>query len=346
EVQRFAKIGDPPPAVVDLLNQARAKGPSDWEHFDFLRTWVLDNVTATGAGAPKSVTPERVQEMIAGDKKGTPFEIVAAQAMLARWAGIPSRIGYGFDGGEVVNDVLEVRPRHGASFPEIYLPGYKWLPVIGTPKKAEPTVGNDPNFTKVDPSVLPSDDISVQVFLPIIVDPPSVLPQQILRGVLLAALLALLGLLIYSTYPGLVKIRTRARRRGAALDAGPRARIALAYAEWRDFATDFGFRHPGDTPLMYLDRFIEDPEHIELAWLTTRALWGDLQDEVTPDMAAAAEELSKALRRRLASVQPATVRAVAAVSRLSLRYPYAPDTDLTPRHLEREERKRAATTAA
>ncbi|HUQ38709.1 MAG TPA: transglutaminaseTgpA domain-containing protein, partial [Acidimicrobiales bacterium] len=47
EVQRFAKIGDPPPAVVDLLNQARAKGPSDWEHFDFLRTWVLDNVTAT-----------------------------------------------------------------------------------------------------------------------------------------------------------------------------------------------------------------------------------------------------------------------------------------------------------
>ena len=343
-ILRFAEIGDPPPAVLSLLDSSPKT--SKWEQFDYLRTHVLENVTATGAGAPKEVTAERVQDMLGGSKKGSPFEIVAAQAMLARWAGIPSRIGYGFDGGELINDVLNVRPKHGASFPEVYFAGYKWLPVIGTPKKAEPTVGADASQQRVDPGVLPSDDISVQVFLPVIIPPESVFGQQVLVIVLIAVGVFLLGLLLYSTYPGLVKLRIRSRRRAAALAEGPRARIALAYAEWRDYCTDLGFRHPGDTPLMFLDRFVDDAEHIELAWLVTRALWGDLQDDVTPDMASAAEELSRALRRRLASVQPATVRAVAAVSRLSLRYAYAPATDLTPRGLEREERMHATATAS
>ena len=62
----------------------------------------------------------------------------------------------------------------------------------------------------------------------------------------------------------------------------PSARIALAYAEFRDVATDYGFSHPSDTPLMYLERFIDDDEHTELAWLVTRVLWGDLQDDAEP----------------------------------------------------------------
>ena len=99
--------------------------------------------------------------MLAGSKEGTPFEIVAAQAMLARWVGVPSRIGYGFDGGEVVDSKLEVRPKNGASFLEVYFPGYGWLPVIGTPTKAKPTVGSDPATQQQDPNVLPSDDIQI-----------------------------------------------------------------------------------------------------------------------------------------------------------------------------------------
>jgi len=80
---------------------------------------------------------------------------------------------------------------------------------------------------------------------------------------------------------------------------------------------------------MFLDRFIEDEEHTEFAWLSTRVLWGDLQHDEDPLLSTVAEELSRSLRRRLASTQPATVRAVALISRLSLRNPYAPDTDLS-----------------
>jgi hypothetical protein len=334
-VQQFTKIPDPPPAVADLIDTAPKS--SKWEEFDFLRTYVLDNVTAAGPGVPKSITPERVQDMLAGSKEGSPYEIVAAQAMLARWIGLPSRIGYGFDGGDQIEGRIQVRPRNGATFVEVFFPKFKWLPVIGVPKKAKPTVGGNNGQQQFDPAVVPSNDIGVQLFLPVVVDPPSAFLKQVRQVVLVVVPLLLLLLLLYVTFPILRKAVVRSRRRAAALDAGPRARIALAYAEWRDLATDYGFRHRTDTPLMFLDRFGDDPEHTELAWLTTRGLWGDLQDRLTPDLASTAEELSRALRRRLAQAQPATLRAVALVSRLSLRHPYAPETDLTMTRRESKE---------
>ena len=322
--ETYLSIPPPPPAVVSLLQQASTL-PSQWDKFDFLRNQVLDNVVATGTGSPTSVTPERVQDMLAGSKEGSPFEIVAAQAMLARWAGIPSRIGYGFDGGELVDDVLQVRPKHGATFVEVYFPTYKWLPVIGVPKKAKPTVGSDPGTQKLDPSVLPSDEVAVELFMPVVTQPESIVADQILRFLLIATPIALVLLALYILEPALRKFRYRSRRRDIALELGPRARVALAYSEFRDYATDFGFSYPSDTPLMLLERFLPDAEHAELAWLTTRVLWGDLQHEVDEAHAVAAEELSRTLRRRLAAAQPATVRAVSFVSRLSLRSPYAPE---------------------
>jgi len=322
-MNRFAEIPAPPPAVVDLLE--KSPKASKWDQFDFLRTYVLSNVTASGTGLPKSVPPARIQDMLAGSKEASPYEIVAAQAMLARWAGIPSRIGYGFDGGELVDGKLQIRPKNGASFPEVYFSGYGWLPVIGTPTKAKPTVGSDPSTQQQDPNILPSDEIQVGLFIPLLLPPKSVLFEQIRQGVLIAIPSLLLLFLLWVSYPAARKAVVRGRRRSAARAAGPRARIALAYAEWRDLTSDYGYRHDTDTPLMFLDRTASDPEHTEFAWLVTRSLWGDLQASLTGELASSAEELSRALRRRLAQAHPAPVRAVAMVSRLSLRRPYAPE---------------------
>ena len=346
-IKPFLDIPAPPPAVQSLINETTAKNSNTWDRYIYLHQYVLENITATGAGIPVSVTPERAQEILGDTLEATPFEIVALDAMLARWLGVPSRIGYGFDcgtgGGACLNQStkrLEVRPKHGASFPEVYFPfddktdaasGAEWLPVIGKPQKAKPTVGNDPGQQQFDPSILPSNDIAASIYLPELLPPASTTTENVKRALIAIGIAALLLGSLYVAFPAIRKALVRSRRRTAAREAGPRARVALAYAEWRDFATDFGFRFPTDTPLMFLDRFIDDAEHAELAWLTTRALWGDLQDQITPDLAGAAEELSRALRRRLSSSQPGTMRFVAAVSRLSLKHPYAPDTDLTRR---------------
>jgi hypothetical protein len=323
EVEQFLEIPeDIPPAVQALIDQAPKT--SKWDQFDFLRTFILEEIVATGSGVPVSISPERVQTILAETREASPFEIVAMQALLARWIDVPSRIGYGFDGGEEVDGKLQVRPRHGATFVEVYFPGFKWLPVIGTPKQAKPTSGADASQQRTDPNVLPSEDIAVRLTLPVVGAPPSQFGEQV-RNIIFVVIPALLTiLLIWVLSPAVIKGYRRSRRRAEARAAGPRARIALAYAEWRDVATDFGARYPSDTPLQFLRRFPPDAEHRELAWLTTRALWGDLMDECTPELAGMAEELSRALRKRMSMAQPGTLRGVALVSRLSLNDPFVP----------------------
>ena len=318
----FIQMPPPPSAVRALIQDAASRYPDRWNRFNYARTYILEHVTSTGAGAPVSVPPQKVQDMLAGSKEGSPFEIVAAQAMLARWLGVPSRIGYGYDGGEQVNGRLQIRPRDGALFPEVNFQGYGWLPVIGTPKQVRPTTG-DTSEQKLNANVLPSNDISIQVFIPIVLPQPSILLRQVQRIVLIVTPIVLLLLLMYVLLPAIAKQLRRTRRRTAAHQAGPRARVALAYSEWRDHTTDFGYGHPTDTPLQYLARLADDEEQRELAWLVTRVLWGDMRSTVDDVDAATAEELSRALRRRLSLAHPPLLRFIARVSRLSLRDPYA-----------------------
>lgn len=318
--ENLLDIPKAPPAVQALLDAAPTT--SAWDRFDHLRTTFLDTVVASGSGVPVEVRPNKVDDMLTGSKEGTPFEIVAAQAMLARWAGIPSRIGYGFDGGEEAGEFIEVRPKHGASFLEVYFPTYKWLPVIGTPRQAKTAVGNDPQ--QFNPNVLSSNEIAVKLFVPVALDPANFLFVQIRRILAIVVPTIALMLAAYYFYPALRKGWIRSRRRAWAAEQGPAERIALSYAEWRDVATDFGYLFEADTPLMFLDRVVEDEEHIELAWLVTRSLWGDMKNNITLDDANAAEEMSRSLKRRLAQAHPWTLRSVSALSRLSLRHAYAP----------------------
>lgn len=320
-VKQFTSIPAPPAGVKALI--AQAPKTSKWDEYNFLRTWVLQNVTVAGTGLPVSITPERVGQMVSSSKQGSPFEIVAAQVMLARWIGLPSRIGYGYDGGIKHGDLLEVHPSNGIAFPEVYFPGYKWLPVMGTPTHVKVSEIQHSRF-QINATALPSQDIAVPIFIPLLV-PAQFLLYQELQPFALAVLIVLAVLAaIYFSYPVGVKALRRNRIWAAADRAGPRAQIAAAYAEWRDACTDYGYRHPTDTPLMFLGRFVPDQEHGQLAWLVTRALWGDLKGQVTPEMSADAKELGRSLRRRLGQAQPFTVRLVAFFSRLSLREPYDP----------------------
>jgi hypothetical protein len=334
-IKPYLDVPDPPPAMKAFIDEANAHGHNPWDRFDYLRQLLLRTVIAHGAGTPAPVPPERVVTMLTSHPQSTPFEIVAAQALLARWVGVPSRIGYGFDGGDKVNGRLEVHPRHGASWVEVYFPGFKWIPVIGQPLRAQTSLNQQ---QQQQTNAQSSNDISVQLYFPTVIPPPSQLLERVRNGVGIAIPVVLALVLIYYLWPAVRKAYLRNRKRTWALRAGPEARIALAYAEWRDRATDYGYVHPADTPLMFLGRVVPDEEHAELAWLVTRTLWGDLRHDVTVQDAEAAEELSRSLRRRLAQTQTFVMRMIAAVSRLSVRQPYGHDLGvLESREKEPEE---------
>src|SRR5581483_1083221 len=161
----------PPPAVKDLI--AQAPKDSKWAEFDWLRQWVLQNVTAAGLGTPVSITPDRANQIVGQTKEASPYEMVALQVMLARWAGLPARIGYGFDGGTKVGDHLEVHPINGVSFPEVWFRGSKWVPVIGQPQHAKASTNGGQKQS--NPNVLPSQDIGVTLYVPYLVPPQQLL---------------------------------------------------------------------------------------------------------------------------------------------------------------------------
>lgn len=338
-VDRFRDMPAPPPAVRALL--AEAPAAPEWDRLDFVRKRLLETVTASGAGTPVPVPPAKVEDMLAGSKEGSPFEIVAAQAMLARWAGIPARIGYGYDGGDVLSEnVREVRPRHGASWLEVWFPGFKWFPVIGAPLKAKPNLSSE-GPSNADPKVVASDEIAVQVFIPLRLGGRNLLYDQIRRIVLLLLPVVAAAGLVYLLWPAAWKAWRRARRRSWARRTGAVARIEVAYSEFRDYCIDLGLPGGAATPLRFLSGFAADEEHLELAWLVTRALYGDLRDTVDADDAVVAEELARSLRRRLAQTQPFSLRFVAVVSRLSVHNPYAPAV----RPPSRKERRELVTAA-
>jgi hypothetical protein len=335
----FTYIPKPTPAVQQLLAQAPSR---PFERMEFLRKKLNDVVIAVGAGAPnKDVPPSKVDDLLVGSHEGSPCEIVAAEAMLARGAGFPSRIGYGFDGVNDESGTRTVRPKNGSNWLEVDFEGYGWVPLIQTPPKAKASLDSDPN-ARFDPTIQPSEDVAVELYVPIEVDDITQLYQQI-RSLLLRALpFVLLLLAVYLALPAVRRALRRRKRRAWAATIGPVAQIAVEYTEFRDAVTDLNVGDLDATPLEFLLEVVDDDEHAELAWLTTRALYGDLRDQVTDEDAARAMEMSASLRRRMLRVQPFQSRALAVLSRASLRTPYTLEVPTVRQLRLRRERKRPA----
>jgi hypothetical protein len=316
-IRKFLKAPAPPLAVTDLLAGAPT---NQWERLQFVRSTLYGAVTAAGAGVPVDINPARVAELLRGGT-ATPFEIVASEALLARWAGLPARIGYGFKGGaRLPNGAIEFRPKDGANWLETWFPGLGWVPVVGVPPKAQAALSND--VKNADDDIRPSEFLSLQIYLPV-QNPNPLLFFQVARYWVFKTLPFALGAaLLVGLLPWLLKLERRRRRRQWGAARGPAGRLAVAYAEFRDTAADLNLGHATATPLEFLANVVDDDEHAELAWLVTRGLFGDLARDLQPADADAAEVMSASLRRRLARAQTGRTQATAAVSKASLRAPY------------------------
>jgi hypothetical protein len=310
-----------PPARIARLLQEAPPEPL-WLRLDYVRKSLRDVAVAKGGGVPGDIAPSRVVEILDGKThEATPYEIVAAETMLARWAGVPARIGFGFDGLNTEGGLFTVRPANAAQWLEVYFEGHGWIPLIQAPKQAKQEINNDPN-AKFNPDTLASDQVAAELYIPIKLHTIKQLYQRLREELVLLLPYAGVGLGLYLATPATMKQLRRRKRRNWAEAFGPRAQIAVEYAEFRDAAHDLNVGDPLDTPLEYRKRLQEDDEHDELAWLVARSLYGDLGQQVTDDDAQAAEELATSLRRRLSRGQPFQARALAVLSKASLRRPF------------------------
>lgn len=319
ELKQYLEAPDAPQEVRDLLGLAPKAGL--YERLQFVRTQFYSRVVAAGAGNPIDVPPSRVVDMLEG-KEATPYEITAAEALLARWAGVPARIGYGYYGGDTKpgDTSVSIRPRHGATWLEAYFEGHGWVPIVGRPPKAKSSA--NANEKNRDESVRATDQLALQVYVPLRQQSITLLYSVVRFWLARAVPLLLTLLLLVVGYPGVLKAARSVLRRRWARERGPRSRVAVAYSEFRDIANDFGFGHPTLTPIQFLDAVVPDKELRELTWLTSRGLWGDLMRDLRDEDADAAEEMARSVIRRLARAQSPLLRALRFSSRVSLRQPY------------------------
>ena len=318
-IKDFLVVPPTPLEVRALLDKA----PTDnlFDRLQFVRQAFYDKVVASGPGKPVDVSAQRVVQVMQG-AEANPYEITGSEALLARWAGIPARIGYGYYGGQpLANGVTEIRPRNGATWLEVYFGQYGWVPIYGTPPHAKPSTRNSQQ--NLNPAIHPTEQLALIVYLPArlhtLLPIYVVLRYWLLVGLPFAAALLLLIVL----YPGLIKRLRRARRHRWGKQQGVHGRVAVAYAEFRDQARDLAIGEPLATPLEFLDYVEPDDQHAELAWLVTRTLYGDMLSTITGEDAAAAEDLANSVSRRLRRAQSSSTRFLAFASRTSLREPFS-----------------------
>jgi len=328
----YLQVPAPPPLVQKILNAA-PKGPA-FDRLQYVRNVYYTHIVAAGVGKPVDVPPSRVDAMLGGSP-ASPYEITAGEVLMARWAGIPARFGYGYYGGTKIGaNTYSIRPDNGATWLEAYFSGYGWVPIVGTPPRAQESIR--PNHKNQDRSIRPTDRLALVVYLPIRLQTIQLL-YVIVRFWLARLVPAGLGIgLALFMIPGLAKLARRSRRRRWAHNAGPADRIAVAYAEFRDQMNDLNYGLPAQTPLEFLRVLSADPEHEELAWLVSRALWGDLRRDLRDPDAELAEQMAASMRRRVSRASPAINRIVAFGSRASLRDPYSSEIpNLWPRRTVR-----------
>ncbi len=317
----FVDAPEPPTDVATLIAAAPT---SPFERLQFVRNALYAKVVAAGRGTPVDVPPARVAEMLNG-AEATPYEITAAEALLARWAGVPARIGFGFYAGTRSADgtSYDVHPRDAATWLEAYFDGPGWITVVGRPPRAK--ASTDLDQKNQDPQLRASEDLALVVRVPVELESLRQLYDDVRFYLLVSVPWLLLAVLVIVFYPALVKVARRWRRRRWAREQGLGARLLVAYAELRDRLLDVRAPNPASTPLEFVAAIEPDDEHWELAWLTTRALWGDLRRDLRLEDVEAAEDMARSVAQRVLRAQRPLVRALGQASRASLREPYTDD---------------------
>ncbi|MDO5501677.1 MAG: hypothetical protein Q4G67_00765 [Actinomycetia bacterium] len=336
-----------PAAAQELLNRAPGALP---ERIQFLRGALFDVAQESEPAPPAPVTPARVEEILRGSP-ATPYELAATEALLVKWGGARTRIGYGYlerttspDGAYVIG------ADSGASWLEVQDEAGDWIALIDRPRGE--TAERPPHETE---RVLPDGRHIGQLFVPTHVPDPGFSQSIVRYWVQVYLICGVIALALWLGLPGLLRGLRRWRRRRWAQEHGRRAEVAVAYARVRDKAIDFGIGHPSMTPLEFLDALTPDPDHVELGWLVDRALYGDLRQGLTEQDVTAAQALSAHIAVRMAQGQSYLQRVASFASHASLRDPWSTQMPgaysafwrrVVPRRWTRWQAILAATTAA
>ncbi len=273
-----------------------------------------------------------LENFLLRDRRGYCEQFAGAMAMMARVAGIPSRVAVGFLPGRRQGETWRVSIRDMHAWPELFFAGYGWVRFEPTPASV---TGTAPSWTVPDtsrPTDTPSSEASSQPSsqasgaAPSESVAPSAAPAPAGTGAgagwLRTLVIAGIGLvlLLVLAAPATLRIRRRSERLSG--DGEPAEQVESAWQEIRDTVLDYGGTWPEGSPRA-IGRQVGDrldpPESstmTEVATLVERSRYArsvDL-DDASADLAT----ITHGIRRGLAAPRSAFRRALAFVVPRSL----------------------------
>ena len=234
----------------------RRRRATPWDRLDFLRRKLLNEVVvAVGAGRRRRTCRRRRSPTCStGQPRGLALRDRRrrgdARPVGRRPVAHRLRLRRRQRRGRRADRPPEERARSGS---RSYFEGYGWIPLIGTPPKAKQSLDTDPN-TKFDPTILPSDDVAVELLHPVRArEPAPALPADPGAARAARCRTLLLLALAYLATPMAASRGGAAKRRRQWADerrpgAGDRRRVRRVPRRRHRPQR----RRPDDTPLEYL----------------------------------------------------------------------------------------------
>jgi len=199
-----------------------------------------------------------LQNFLLVDRRGYCEQFATAMAMMARVAGIPSRVSVGFLPGTRQGDTWRVSIRDMHAWPELYFSGYGWVRFEPTPAQQ---TGSAPPWTLASddgpsssPSDVPSSEPSSST------DTPSSAPSEAAsEGPATTDTTAAfpwartllgtgIGLLVVAVLAAPATVRVRRRSARLSGDQLADEQVESAWAEIRDTVLDYGGDWPSGSP--------------------------------------------------------------------------------------------------
>jgi transglutaminase-like putative cysteine protease len=274
-----------------------------------------------------------LEQFLLKDRKGYCEQFAASMAIMARIAGIPSRVSVGFLPGRQNGDRWEVSIRDMHAWPELYFAGYGWVRFEPTPGSvtgsAPPWTIPDSSGGGEDPSTDPSSEASSAapsesetVSAGPNIDPTTTTGSEGFWTLGKSALAAGIGLVVLLILAAPATLRVRRRTARLSPEAPAEEQVESAWAEIRDTVVDYGGSWPDGSPRAIgreVGAHLDQPESSAMASVATlveRSRYARVftDDAAARDLPSVTEDIRKGIaapqslrRKALANLLPKSI---------------------------------------
>ena len=274
-----------------------------------------------------------LEQFLLKDRKGYCEQFAASMAIMARIAGIPSRVSVGFLPGRQNGDRWEVSIRDMHAWPELYFAGYGWVRFEPTPGSvtgsAPPWTVPDSSGGGEDPSTNPSSEASSAaptesgtVSAGPSLDTTTTTGSEGFWTPGKSALAAGIGLVVLLILAAPATLRVRRRTARLSPDAPAEEQVESAWAEIRDTVVDYGGSWPDGSPRAIgreVGAHLDQPESSAMASVATlveRSRYARVftDDAAARDLPSVTEDIRKGIaapqnlrRKALANLLPKSI---------------------------------------